>query len=60
MKGPLRHVWPFSVPGSLLTFVSMGPGAMALNLIPYLPHSATKDLCVVYGTHIDYCMRAYD
>ena len=26
------------------TFVSMGPGAMAFNLNPYLPHSAASDL----------------
>ena len=26
------------------TFVSMGPGAMALNLNPYRPHSAASDL----------------
>ena len=26
------------------TLVSMGPGAMALNLIPYFPHSAASDL----------------
>lgn len=29
------------------TLVSMGPGAIALNLIPYLPHSAARDLTKV-------------
>ena len=29
---------------TVLTFVSIGPGAMALNLIPYFPHSAASDL----------------
>ena len=27
-----------------VTLVSMGPGAIALNLIPYFPHSAASDL----------------
>ena len=27
-----------------LTLVSMGPGAIQLNLIPYFPHSEAKDL----------------
>ena len=29
---------------TVITFVSIGPGAMALNLIPYFPHSAASDL----------------
>ena len=28
----------------IITFVSIGPGAIQLNLIPYLPHSAASDL----------------
>lgn len=31
------------------TLVSIGPGAIQLNLIPYLPHSAAKDLNINYN-----------
>lgn len=33
------------MPVFALALVSIGPGAIALNLIPYLPHSLANDLC---------------